>query len=168
MADPPGHPMNARGKWWLLALAASFALAVWMFMMPSTPDTATEPALADRGSYQRENPDTAFEPSDWNLAPVAIVYVGALILIVVSCFVLMAAYPASLPDVARTLRIHPPGPLLQTDPQAEFRHVRAGEEKRLNAYYWTDKSKGTVHIPIEQAMKKLVQTGIPGFPKAGQ
>jgi hypothetical protein len=42
---------------------------------------------------------------------------------------------------------------------------RLNEENRLNNYYWIDKQKGIVHIPIEQMMKKLTAQGIDGFPK---
>jgi hypothetical protein len=111
------------------------------------------------------NPLTAYERSDWNLGPVAIVYAGILALLVICCFVLIAAYPTSLPDVDRSVRIEPPGPRLQTNPGADLERFRADEQKRLDTYYWTDRQNGTVHIPIGEAMKKLVQTGLPGFPK---
>jgi hypothetical protein len=114
------------------------------------------------------NPGIAFEPGDWPLKPVAAIYVGILILIVISAFVLIGGYPSSLPDVNRKLSIAPPGPRLQTDAQGNLRRFRAEEENRLNGYSWIDKSKGVVRIPIEQAMKKLVTTGIPDFPKAPQ
>src|SRR5262249_36394407 len=116
----------------------------------------------------RANPTVAFEQADWPLKPVAAIYVGVLILIVISAFVLIAAYPTSLTDVDRRLTIAPPGPRLQTDAAGNMRRFRAEEEKRLNAYSWVDRSKGIVRIPIEQAMKKLVTTGIPDFPKAQQ
>src|SRR5262249_54958007 len=102
--------------------------------------------------------------SDWSLAPVALIYVAILVLLVTSCFVLIAAFPNALPDVDRTLGIAPPGPRLQTNPQAELQRFRAEEEKWLNTYRWIDKQNGIVHIPIDQAMKKLARTGVPGFP----
>ncbi len=136
--------------------------------MTPAPENARRPVLADDGGYQRFNPDTAFEPSDWRLAPVALAYVGTLIVLVASCLVLKVAYPRALPDVARTLSITPPGPFLQTDPQGEFERIRADEEKRRDTYYWIDKSKGVVHVPVEQAMQNLAKTGIPGFPKGEQ
>jgi hypothetical protein len=114
---------------------------------------------------QEENPATAFEPTDWSLRPVALIYLGIPVLLVVSCLVLIEAYPNALPDVSRNLRIAPPGPRLQTDAQGDLQKFRADEERRLNTYYWLDREKGTVHIPIEQAMKKLAATGAPGFPK---
>jgi len=121
--------------------------------------------MAERGP---ENPNIAYEPSDWPLAPVAALYIGLLVLLVISAFVLMAAYPTALPDVGRNLRIAPPGPRLQTNAPADLRRFRANEEQRLDSYYWVDKNKGVVHIPIEQAMQQLVSTGIPDFPKAQQ
>jgi len=114
---------------------------------------------------QPENPGTAFEPSDWSLRPVALIYLGIPVLLVTSCLVLIAAYPNALPDVGRTLRIAPPGPRLQTDSEGDLQKFRADEEQRLNTYYWIDKQKGIVHIPIDQAMKRLAATGAPGFPK---
>jgi hypothetical protein len=113
-------------------------------------------------------PTTDFERSDWPLAPVALLSVAILVLLAGSAWVLIAAYPNSLPDVDRTLRIAPPGPNLETDPQANLKRLRAAEDEQLNSYYWIDKQKGVVHIPIEEAMKKLATTGIPGFPKAQQ
>jgi hypothetical protein len=114
---------------------------------------------------RHNNPATAYEPSDWNVGPVALVYAGLLALLVICCFVLIAAYPTALPDADRSLRSAPPGPRLQTNPGAELQRFRAEEQKRLDTYYWVDKQKGIVHIPIDEAMKKLVQTGIADFPK---
>jgi hypothetical protein len=128
---------------------------------------AENPASA-RSSEPPTNPTVAFEPTDWSLKPVAAIYVGLLVLIVICAFVLIAAYPTSLPDVNRQLSIAPPGPRLQTNAARNLQDFRAEEEKRLNGYSWVDRSKGVVRIPIEQAMKKLVTTGIPDFPKAQQ
>jgi hypothetical protein len=114
----------------------------------------------------RENPGIAYEPTDWPLKPIAVTGVGLLVLLVISAFVLILAYPNTTSDVRRDLRIDPPGPRLQTDEQADLQRFRAGEEKRLNTYYWVDEPKGIVHVPIEQAMKQLVATGIPDFPRA--
>ena len=122
--------------------------------------------MANAEAEQASNAKTAFEPTDWDLAPVAAVYIGVLVLLVISCFAVVLAYPGALPDVSRALHINPPGPRLQTNDAADLRRFRAEEDRKLNSYYWTDKQKGVVHIPIGEAMKKLAQTGIPGFPKA--
>jgi hypothetical protein len=153
-------------------MAAAFAYST---LMPRRSEPAAQPRSAaameqeqrekSAAGDQAENPTTAFEPTDWSLRPVALIYVGIPVLLVISCFVLIVAYPRALPDVDRNLRIAPPGPRLQTDAEGDLQKLRADEERRLNSYYWIDKEKGIVHIPIEQAMKKLATTGAPGFPK---
>jgi hypothetical protein len=125
-------------------------------------------AMANAEAERPVRAKTAFEPTDWNLAPIAAIYVGVLVLIAISCFAVMIAYPNSLPDVSRVLRIDPPGPRLQTDDVADLRRFRADEDRRLNGYYWIDKQKGVVHVPIGEAMQKLAHTGIDGFPKGQQ
>jgi hypothetical protein len=140
-------------------------LFVWRLVVPRALGTTARPAVSSADEQRQIGPKTAFEPTDWSIGPVAWVYAGTAVLLVVCSFVLIAAYPHALPDVERTLRIAPPGPRLQTTPERDLQQFRADEDKRLNSYYWIDKQKGTVHIPIDQAMKKIVQTGLPGFPK---
>lgn len=157
-----------REAWPQAAIAALLALAIWRFLIPRAPEVQTKPAVAGAEGYQRENSGVASEPSDWALGPVALVYIGAIVLLVVSSLVLMIAYPSATRDVERAVRIAPPGPRLQTDAQGDLQSFRAEEDKRLNTYYWINKSQGLVHIPIAQAMRKLATTGIPGFPKEQQ
>jgi hypothetical protein len=75
------------------------------------------------------------------------------------------AFPRAVPDTDRALTIAPPPPRLQTDPSEDLAQFLADEDKRLNTYYWIDKEKGIVHIPIEQAMQELAEEGIGGFPR---
>jgi hypothetical protein len=148
----------------MLGMLLSVGIGLYVFNRLQT--LTDRPAMASAEAEQPRNEKTAFEPTDWDLAPVAAVYVGALVLVVISCFAVFMAYPGSLPDVSRALRINPPGPRLQTNAEADFRRFRTEEERRLNSYYWIDKQKGVVHIPIDEAMQKLARSGIAGFPKA--
>ena len=174
MADRVHHDRRKTRAWWRrLAIGgiASAAIAFYVvlvrkLMMERAADVSAQPAVAGTALHHAERPKTAFEPTDWDLAPIAWIYIGTLVLLVISCLVLIVAYPNALPDVSRTLHIKPPGPMLQTDAQADLQRFRAEEDKKLNAYYWVDKQKGIVHIPIGAAMQKLAQTGIDGFPKA--
>jgi hypothetical protein len=170
MADPDNAevPISPRAVRRLLAFGGLLAFLVWRFLLRPPPRAAEQPIAAGNGASEPENPGTAFEPSDWSVGPVALVYVGILALLVISSFVLIAAYPSALSDVDRTLRIAPPGPRLQTDPQDEMKRLRAEEEKWLSTYHWVDRQKGIVGIPIEEAMKKLARTGAPGFPERQQ
>jgi hypothetical protein len=155
-----------RAPWRLFALGGFVVLLIGRFALPRALRAATQVAVVpDAEQPPQLGPKTAFEPTDWSIAPVAWIYVGTAALLIVSAFVLMAAYPNALGDVGRTVRIAPPGPRLQTSPERDLQQFRAEEDKRLNTYYWIDKQKGSVHIPIDEAMKKVVNTGIPGFPK---
>lgn len=76
-------------------------------------------------------------------------------------------FPQSVPD--RTLRpplpVYP-APRLQPSPSADMRQFYAAEMQRLNSVGWVDKAHGIVHIPIADAMRKVAQEGIPGWPAA--
>lgn len=164
MPDPaePEDRNTSRSRSPLIGFAALAALALWRSFGSRRPEPA---AAADTRRAEEERPMTAYEPSDWDIGPVALVYAGVLALLVISSAVLIAAYSRALPDANRDLHIAPPGPQLQTNPADDLQHFRAEETRRLNTYYWVDQQKGIVHIPIELAMRKLANTGIPGFPK---
>ncbi len=156
-----------RGSWSRLMFGA-LVVGIGLYLFNRSQTQMEPAAMASEEAERSARAKTAFEPTDWNLAPIAAIYVGVLVLIVISCFALMIAYPNSLPDVSRVLHINPPGPRLQTDDAADLRRFRAEEERRLNGYYWVDKQNGVVHIPIGEAMQKLAHSGIDGFPKAQQ
>jgi hypothetical protein len=55
----------------------------------------------------------------------------------------------------------PPEPRLQGSPAQDLITFRAKEDWELTHYYWLDKNKGVVAIPIEQAIEMTAQRGIP-------
>ena len=122
--------------------------------------------MAEIAHRVEDNPETAFEKSDWPLGIVGWVLLGTFIFLVIAPFVLMGAFPRAVSDVSRALTVEPPQPRLQTDPSEDLAKFLSNEDKRLNTYYWIDKKKGIVHIPIEQAMKEVAEEGIDGFPRA--
>jgi hypothetical protein len=124
--------------------------------------------VSDEVEFVQENPKTITEESDWSLKWVAVVFVGTLVFLVISPFILMAAFPRTLPDANRQVLIEPAAPRLQINTAADLVRLETVEDKRLRTYYWIDKQKGLVHIPIAAAMRKLARSGIPGFPKAAQ
>jgi hypothetical protein len=121
--------------------------------------------MAEIAERVENNPKTAFEKSDWPLGTIGLVLLGTLIFLVIAPLVLIAAFPRAVSDVSRALTVEPPQPRLQTDPSEDLARFLVDEDKRLNTYYWTDKKKGIVHIPIEQAMRELAEEGIDGFPR---
>lgn len=57
-----------------------------------------------------------------------------------------------------------PTPALQASPRADMARFLHAELERLNSTGWVDRDKGIVHIPIADAMRKVAQGGIPGWP----
>ena len=85
----------------------------------------------------------------------------------------------SFGNALTTAREIPPAPLLETAPHmpvnwSEASHLekqpfkssslgdfRSEEKERLNSYGWIDEPGKIVHIPIQQAMQKLLEQGVP-------
>lgn len=70
-----------------------------------------------------------------------------------------AAYVAGADEGA----LEPPGPRLQTRPELDLAAFRAQEDSILESYAWVDKEQGVVRIPISQAMRLVVERGLPVF-----
>lgn len=56
-------------------------------------------------------------------------------------------------------RREPPAPRLQNDPRRDLAELRAREQSQLDGYGWTDRASGKVHIPVSQAMARLLAEG---------
>src|SRR5229473_1337296 len=55
----------------------------------------------------------------------------------------------------------PPEPRLQTNPRQDLRDLRATEDQVLTTYGWVDKNAGTVRIPIDEAIRLVIERGLP-------
>jgi len=55
----------------------------------------------------------------------------------------------------------PPEPRLQGHPQQELRDLRAKQQSLLTGYGWVNKEAGVARIPIEEAMRIVVDRGLP-------
>ena len=58
----------------------------------------------------------------------------------------------------------PPEPRLQVDPRQDLSAYREREAALLDGYRWVDKNAGVVRIPIDEAMKRVVERGLPTRP----
>ena len=63
----------------------------------------------------------------------------------------LAAKRARFPDNIDKI----PAPRLEVDDRTELKSLREAEEARLKNYGWSDPKAGTVHIPIDEAMRML-------------
>jgi hypothetical protein len=55
----------------------------------------------------------------------------------------------------------PPAPRLQQFPTNDLYQFRIGEQQLLESYGWMNRDAGIVHIPIADAMRLLVERGMP-------
>ncbi len=55
----------------------------------------------------------------------------------------------------------PPAPVLQQYPDREMTAFRRTDGDNLQSYGWIDKAAGTVHIPIDEAIRLTLERGLP-------
>jgi hypothetical protein len=111
------------------------------------------------------NPDTAYETADWPIGMIGLVLAGVLAVLAIAVVAVSFGFSDAVSDARRSLATPMPEPRLQTDPPDDLAKLRAREQKELDTYYWIDRDKGIVHIPIDEAMKQVVARGIDGFPQ---
>lgn len=56
-----------------------------------------------------------------------------------------------------------PGPLLQDAPEKDLAEHIAQQEAMRDSYGWVDEEAGIAHIPVSEAMKHVVDHGIPDW-----
>jgi hypothetical protein len=116
--------------------------------------------------------DLHHEDSDINLRAVFGFGAGLLVvaiivhLLIAALFKFFDAREARQPRVdypIATTEEHrlPPEPRLQINPRQDLRDMRAREDEVLTSYGWVDKNAGVVRIPIDAAMKLMLQRGLP-------
>ncbi len=55
----------------------------------------------------------------------------------------------------------PSGPRLQVDPELDLEQFKVIEDSLVNSYGWVQKEAGVVRIPLDEAMKLMLQRGFP-------
>ena len=122
-------------------------------------------------SEPRDNPEVVHEESDVNVRAIFAFGAGLLavgLVVQVLLWLLMNYYTKQAAQVPRNFPLSaeyqlqaPPEPRLQIHPQQDLRDLRAREDEILHGYGWVDKNTGVARIPIEEAMKIVVQRGLP-------
>ena len=57
-----------------------------------------------------------------------------------------------------------PQPQLQANAAADLVKIQAGEEEILSSYGWVDRNAGVVRMPIDRAMQRIAERGVPVWP----
>ena len=122
-------------------------------------------------SADADNASVHHEHSDIDIAGIfkftigLIVAAAAVHVVIWFMFVSFEATAASA-DVRNPLRVGedvrlPPEPRLQVEPRQDLSAYREREATLLGGYHWIDKAAGVVRIPIDDAMKRVVERGVP-------
>lgn len=120
--------------------------------------------MPETGTAPIHNPKTAFEPSDVGVRPFGLIAIGVLIWLAVVPYVLSLFYPDAVHDAFKAPTVTPPAPRLQVDPRRDLAEFRAEKRQELAGYGWVDQAHGVVHIPIDAAMKRIAERGLPDWP----
>ena len=130
---------------------------------------------SNRDEAQSES--AAYETRDIKVRPLAafvagLTVVGVFVYLVV--FVLLRLFsgqaasedaqlaPSSMskPAAAGEERL-PPEPRIQANPEADMAALRLQEDAILTTYGWVDRAAGVARIPIDVAMKQVIEEGLP-------
>jgi hypothetical protein len=119
-----------------------------------------------------DNPEVVHEESDVNVGSIlryglALAVVAAIVHVFL--FWLVGVYERQYqrtqtqvyPMAAGQQDRLPPEPRLQDDPQEDLRTLRSRQDTQLHEYGWVNKEAGIARIPIEEAMRIVVQRGLP-------
>lgn len=114
-----------------------------------------------------ELPPAQHERSDIPAARLGLGIAGVGVVLVLLGVLVAALFPASLKDRTIAGRILPfPAPQLQRSPRADMARFFSQQMRAVNGVWWVDRGRGIVHLPIDDAMRKLAQEGVADWPQA--
>lgn len=141
------------------------------------------PNLHDYHEEDIVNVETHHEKSDVNVRALFAFGAAFVVFAAVSHFVLFVMYkqfvkhekanqhvpltmmkrPESVPQIPRLQPFPTKGasgtiPPMSNTPVTDMEEMRAAQERELHSYGYIDRQKGVVHIPIEEAKKRVEQT----------
>jgi len=151
------------------------------------PDQHGEHGRHDRGEHGHagDNPQVSFERKDINIVQITGFGIGLLVACMVTVFAMWVLFayfanredkvnPQSPPSMMSEKSDLPSGPAIQPQPIQDkeglhpgpqppeaLQQMRANEDMLLTSYGWVDPAKGTVHIPIDQAIDMVAKKGLP-------
>jgi hypothetical protein len=123
-----------------------------------------DPRTSHPGLAEPRNPETAFEASDVRIGPIGLLAVGVILWLGLVPYFLSLGYPDATRDAFKAPTVVPPEPRQQTHPAQDLAAFRAAKHDLLTSYGWVDQAHGVVHIPIDEAMQKIAERGLPDWP----
>jgi len=105
------------------------------------------------------------ETSDVNVWVISKFAIALVVITILSVGMLIGVFQFYLSRTDEPVAMDPtkvfPNPQLEQNEPKDLQEFRDREEKALTGYAWVDKEKGTVSIPIDQAIDQLVKKGLP-------
>ena len=119
-----------------------------------------------------DNPEVVHEESDVNVSAIIRYGIGLLVIAAflhVFLWWLQGTYSRQsqraqtqmYPLAAGQQDRLPPSPRFQENPQQELQDMLTKQKALLEGYGWLSKDEGIARIPIEDAMKMVVERGVP-------
>ena len=119
-----------------------------------------------------DNPQVSWERKDVDIVQITGFGIGLMVAFLVSVAAMWGFFeyfaarenklaPANAPAMMSQKQLLPPEPRLQAEPVMELQKMRDNEEMLLDSYGWVDPTRGTVHIPIDQAIDLVAKKGLP-------
>ena len=107
-----------------------------------------------------------YERSDISGRDIAWLAAGLALFVVIPPVLMPFIFPQSMqhrtPSAPPALNAD--APRLEITPRDDLQRFQRSEAQFGQGYGWTDRSKGTVRIPISRAMQLLAERGLPGWP----
>ncbi len=134
--------------------------------------------MSQSHDHDEEQPGkAAYETRDVKVRPLVVFTVGLAVTIVAAYLITLGVFrlfdareaakdasadPAAVRRAALPVEQQlPAAPRIQADPAGEYDLLRRREDELLSTYGWVDREAGLVRIPIDQAMKIVVEEGLP-------
>jgi len=107
-----------------------------------------------------------YERSDIGGRDIAWLAAGLALFVVTTPLLMPFVFPQSMqhrtPSAPPALNAE--APQLEVTPRSDRQRFQRNEAQFEQSYGWTDRSKGTVRIPISRALQLLAERGLPGWP----
>src|ERR1041385_507696 len=157
---------KSEGRSWITATLMGAGLAV-IAMVQSFSKRPVREAERDSEPIHR---DVMFEARDVDASVIGWIAVG----VIVAAFLIHGIVTASYGYFSRTEFRNqqpvtlvqqavpsPTVPTLQVNPSADLERLSESERMALSSYGWVDQQKGIVRVPIDEAMKRVLEKGLP-------
>lgn len=131
----------------------------------------------DHGKDNGESGSKAYETRDVKLRPLVVFIAGLTVVGIVTYLVIFVLFrlfsgqaarqdsvlaPTSLSQPAAPGEEHlPPEPRIQANPEGDLKTLRDQEDALLTTYGWVDQPASVVRVPIDVAMKLVLEEGLP-------